>query len=149
MDPFIRMRGTAGSARRAPPGGPGARHEALVLRVLAAAVKPMGAYDIIPAVARLGEMSIYPNQVYRALGRLIGAGLVERVEISSAYLLRRGYRGVILVCTVCGAALQADAGPLHDALREAAERRRFNVERTIIEASGCCAACAASIDGIG
>jgi Fur family zinc uptake transcriptional regulator len=116
----------------------------MILRVLATAAKPMGTYDIMPAIARLEQRSIYPNQVYRALERLIGAELVDRVEMSSGYLLRRGLRGVILICSLCGTAFQADAGPLHAALREAAERHRFNVARMIIEVSGRCPACATS-----
>ncbi|MDB5694232.1 MAG: transcriptional regulator [Alphaproteobacteria bacterium] len=132
---------TARPARPASPGSPAARLDAAILRVLAAAATPMGTYAIMAAIARLEERSIYPNQVYRALERLIGAELVDRVEMSSGYLLRPGLRGVILICSLCGGASQVDAGPLHEGLRKTAERHGFSVERTIIEASGRCSTC--------
>jgi Fur family zinc uptake transcriptional regulator len=129
---------------RAPSGSPGGRLEDAVLHVLAATPKPLGAYDIVPAVARPGAGRVHPSQVYRALARLIGARVVVRVDSLSAYLPRREEAPLILICTGCGAAMQVDGATMHRALCETAKRKRFVVGRSIVEALGRCATCAAA-----
>jgi Fur family zinc uptake transcriptional regulator len=110
---------------------------------LATTRRILGAYDILPAVAGRSEGKVHSSQVYRALARLIEARLVARVESVSGYLLRHERPTLILVCKCCGSALQVYAEALHRMLGETAEREHFVVRRTIIEALGRCAACAA------
>jgi Fe2+ or Zn2+ uptake regulation protein len=97
---------------RAAPDNPADRLEEHILRLLAETPKPFGAYDLLPLVMRLEKRRMYASQIYRALDRLIGAGLVERVESASGYLLRRGEATPVLICTRCGSALQAEGKTL-------------------------------------
>ena len=129
--------------KRAPPGSPGGRLEEDILELLAATPKPLGTYDILPLVMRLEGRRIYPSQIYNALDRLIGAGLVERVESLAAYALRHQEPALVLICTRCGAVLRTDGTALHRALRNVAERKGFAIDRTIVETLGHCAACVA------
>jgi Fur family zinc uptake transcriptional regulator len=130
--------------KRAPPESPGGRIEAEVLRILAAAPQPLGAYDMLPIMSRSEGRPVYPNQVYRALDRLEGARLVERVESLSRYMLRRANPAVILICTLCGGTTQVEGSALHDMLSSVAERHSFATERAIVEVLGRCGACDSS-----
>jgi Fur family zinc uptake transcriptional regulator len=114
-----------------------------ILRVLAAAPRTLGAYDLLAAVTRPGEGRVFPNQIYRALRRLVGVRLVARVESLSRYVPQREAQPLLLVCTRCGAVFQPGGTALHRALCKTAEREGFVVGRTIVEALGRCAGCAA------
>src|ERR1043165_4665174 len=56
-----------------------------VLEVLAASPKPVGAYEIIDAVAARGARPA-PITIYRALDFLTAQGLVHRIESRNAFL---------------------------------------------------------------
>jgi len=127
---------------RAAPESAGGRLEKALLGLLAAAPKPLGTYELLPALARLEGRAVYPHQIYRALDRLIGVDLVERVECVSGHMLRGEQPGIILVCTLCGIGFQAQGADLHEALRDLAREHGFTPGRTIVEALGRCAACA-------
>lgn len=114
-----------------------------ILEVLDGLRRPMSAYDMLSAIVQIEGKPIYPNQIYGALDRLIGADLVERVESLSGYVLRRGLPGIVLICRRCGVVTKIEARAFHDALRDAAARQGFGVDRTIIEICGNCAICVA------
>jgi Fur family zinc uptake transcriptional regulator len=132
--------------KRAPPDSPQGRLERDILSVLEEAPNPLGAYDILPVVARLEARRMHASQIYRALDSLIGGGLVERVESLAGYMLRREEPSLVLICTGCGAVLRTDGTALHRMLREAAERAGFAGDRTVIETLGRCPLCAAAED---
>src|ERR1700730_19032369 len=78
-----------------------------VLEVLASSHKPIGAYEIMDALARKRRPA--PITVYRALEFLMKQGLVHRIESRNAYLAcahnhDSGAIVAFLMCDTCGAA---------------------------------------------
>lgn len=115
-----------------------------VLELLAIANGPVKAYDLL-AQLKPDDSPAKPPTVYRALDFLTRLGLVHKLERENAFIAcRQGAAHgaqVFLVCKVCGAAAEVDAGhALHD-IQEAAARLAFHLADTVIEAYGECAAC--------
>ena len=74
-------------------------------RVLRAAASPMTAYEILDAVRSKGISA--PTTVYRALSRLMRAGLAHRLESMNAYVAcaepeQRHDMAIFAICLDCG-----------------------------------------------
>jgi len=113
--------------------------EAVVLSILRASPRPLGAYAIARKSRSLG-VPLSPNQVYRILERL--RGRVRRVETLNAYFEDRSDAAAVTLCRACGRAgsLRVDLGPEIMALARA---KNFRAENVIIEVRGKCPDCAA------
>ena len=116
-----------------------------VLEVLAASHKPVGAYEIIDAVAARGPRPA-PITIYRALDFLTAQGLVHRIESRNAFLAcinnhATGMPVVFLICEHCGAVGEAASGAVADGLNAAAKSAGFTPKSPVIEISGVCAHC--------
>ena len=113
----------------------------IILAQLARANGPVSAYGLASRAAAAG-IPMVPNQVYRALARLLAQGLVHRLETLSSYILKDKCFDACLICDHC-CAVQLYAAPDTEAqLKCRAATHGFTVTRTIIETHGCCAACA-------
>lgn len=116
-----------------------------VLAIVWRSHKPVGAYDVLDALARTHKAA-RPPTVYRALDFLMAEGLIHKIESLNAYLgcgeAGRPHESQFLICRECGTAEEiVDAG-LDKALEAAARRVRFTVERRVVEIAGICARCA-------
>ena len=111
--------------------------EAIVLSILGASSRPLGAYVIARKSRSLG-VPLAPNQVYRILDRL--RGRVQRVETLNAYVKRPGSTDAITLCRGCGrtSALDVKIGGEIDWVCSAAG---FRAERLIAEVVGRCSRC--------
>lgn len=130
-----------GAGRKAVHGGAkrtSAELEAIVLSILRASPRPLGAYVIARQSRSLGA-PLAPNQVYRILDRL--RGRVRRVETLNAYCEAVDDDAALMSCRACGstATLAID---LDDQLLRACDTIGFRPGRTIVEIVGLCAACA-------
>src|ERR1041385_7139240 len=104
-----------------------------VLEVLSASHKPIGAYEIIDAVAARGPRPA-PITIYRALDFLTRQGLVHRIESRNAFLAcinnhAADAPGGVLICEHCG---EGNA---------AAKSAGFAPKSPVIEISGVCRHC--------
>lgn len=118
-----------------------------VLEMLLANHRPLGAYDVLGALAREDSPARpSPPTVYRALEFLLEQGFVHRVASRNAYVAcfmpstRR--RAHLLVCRACGQAGEMADRNLEDALDDAAGR--FKVEQECVELTGLCEECASA-----
>ena len=116
-----------------------------VLEVLAASHKPVGAYEIIDAVAARGPRPA-PITIYRALDFLTAQGLVHRIESRNAFLACIHNHAsdapvVFLICEQCGAAGEAPSAAVADSLNAAAKSAGFAPKSRVIEISGVCRHC--------
>lgn len=122
------------------------RNQRLVLARLAKAGRALTAYDILDAVRAQGLRA--PVQVYRALEKLRGEGLVHRIEslnafVACAHLRRRHEDSVAFaICETCGTVSEFAVLATARALRTRTGRSGFVTERTTVELRGRCAACA-------
>ena len=116
-----------------------------VLEVLAASHKPVGAYEIIDAVAARGPRPA-PITIYRALDFLTSQGLVHRIESRNAFLACINNHAsdapvVFLICEHCGAVGEAPSAAVAGELKTAARAAGFQPKAPVIEISGVCAHC--------
>jgi Fur family zinc uptake transcriptional regulator len=116
-----------------------------VLELLLDQHGPAKAYDLLPMLD--GEKTAKPPTIYRALDFLVRMGLAHRIESLNAFVACEvgacARSTIFLICEKCGAAEEFDAGHALIDLADAAQKDGFAIRRTMIEASGLCAACQA------
>jgi Fur family transcriptional regulator, zinc uptake regulator len=114
-----------------------------VLELLIENQGPAKAYDLLPLIDT--DRQAKPPTIYRALDFLVRMGLAHRIESMNAFVAcdigSCARSTIFLICDNCGAAEEFDAGHALVDLSDAAKRDGFEIRRTMIEASGLCAAC--------
>ena len=122
------------------------RNEQLVLDVLAQAMAPLSAYQILDRLRPCGLRG--PMQVYRALDHLCASGLVHRLESLKAFIACP-HPGAIdhlpgyAICEHCMAVAEIDVGHFRSLLRDICTQSGFWATSTTIEIRGLCGKCAA------
>jgi Fur family zinc uptake transcriptional regulator len=115
-----------------------------VLRLIAEASQPLGAYDILARLAAERE-KVTPPTVYRALDFLSGQGLVHRVHSKNAFVVCRAadapHSAALLICHECGRVLEVPCRALEGHVVANAAEFDFAVESLAVEVRGRCAAC--------
>lgn len=119
-------------------------NEKLVLAALRRCGKPASAYDLIDDLKPDGVKA--PPTIYRALGKLIEAGLVHRLESLNAFVAcshaHRCKAVAFAVCDDCGTVDEFESKQLSGILQGWAENARFRLRQTTLELRGLCAVCA-------
>jgi Fur family transcriptional regulator, zinc uptake regulator len=119
-----------------------------VLQALLASHKPLGAYEIIDALA--GAMPRpAPITIYRSLDFLMANGLVHRIESRNAYLACAHDHDAtalvaFLICERCGSVGEIPAAAVAQSLNAAARASGFAPKLSVVEITGTCAHCQAS-----
>lgn len=118
--------------------------EMLVAATLQEAARPLSAYDIIDRLKGQGFSS--PPTVYRALARLVEAGLAHRLESLNAFVScahgSHGGAAMFAICDSCGEVDEFDQGDVVKRLKKWAKGARFAVRTMTLELRGRCAECA-------
>jgi Fur family zinc uptake transcriptional regulator len=116
-----------------------------VLAIVLESHTPLGAYDLLAALARDGTRPAPPT-VYRALDFLKARGLVHRIDSRNAFVAcfapGKAHRNHFLLCDKCGRAAELADDGLDAALEAASRAKGFVVERETVEITGKCADCA-------
>ena len=116
-----------------------------VLQAMLATHRPLGAYEIIDALA--GHMARpAPITVYRALDFLMENGLVHRIESRNAFLACAHNHDTtstvaFLICDRCGSVGEIPAGPVADSISDAVRATGFAPKLSVVEISGTCGHC--------
>lgn len=125
----------------------GLRFTALRRRVLALvweSHRPVGAYEILASLAEEGRNSAPPT-VYRALGFLIEAGLVHRLNKLNAFIgcpePSRPHSGQFLICRDCGTVAELDDSSIEALVNEKAREMGFTAATQVLEIEGVCRRC--------
>jgi Fur family zinc uptake transcriptional regulator len=117
-----------------------------VYKALAAAERPVSAYDIAESVSRAEDRRVAANSVYRILDLFVAANLASRVESANAYVANAHpeclHDCIFLVCDGCGQITHLDDDSITRGVRAAASASGFQPVRPVIEVRGKCAACA-------
>ena len=128
------------------------RNQAVVLRILRGAGGSMAAYGVLEAARSSGLTA--PPQVYRALDKLVGLGLVHRLESRNRFIacLERhdppNQPVAFLICKKCEQVLELPVRSVAEELRLKAENAGFALADVHVEAAGECSACRASASGV-
>lgn len=124
------------------------RNQTLVLDTLAKADGPLSAYTILDRLRDEGFRA--PLQVYRALEKLLGFGLVHRLESLNAFVAcahpHCHAHGLIAfaICEDCGQVDEFSDAVVRERLGAWSDENGFKAEKTTIEIRGHCANCAAA-----
>ncbi|MCB9992925.1 MAG: transcriptional repressor [Hyphomicrobiaceae bacterium] len=121
------------------------RNQDLVLGCLQKTGTPMSAYDILGQLKADGIKA--PLQVYRALDKLVAAGLAHRLESLNAFVACAGdechRRGLIAfaICETCGSVEEFADAVIRQRLDGWAEESGFHTHSATVELRGTCAGC--------
>lgn len=122
------------------------RNQSLVLDTLAHADGPLSAYTILDRLRDAGFRA--PLQVYRALDKLTGMGLVHRLESLNAFVAcahphcHGGGMIAFAICEKCGQVDEFSDDIVVERLSGWAGEHGFRPQKTTIEIRGTCASCA-------
>lgn len=123
------------------------RNQQTVLTALKGADKPLTAYDVLglPAIRKAGMKA--PLTIYRALDKLMGRGLVHRIESLNAFVHcdhgPHDHATGFLICTDCGRTLEVHLESCETHLAGRAREQGFAVDNVRVEMTGRCPECAA------
>lgn len=121
--------------------------EQAILGVLRAARQPMTAYAILDRVRDAGISA--PPTVYRALNKMIGLGLVHRLDSINAFVTCTSAHAeqepvLFAICDDCGSASEINDKSLAGLLDRQTAAQGFNVSHATLELHGRCGNCAGS-----
>lgn len=123
------------------------KNQSLVFGALSNAEGPLSAYTILDQLRDKGFRA--PLQVYRALDKLIAAGVVHRLETLNAFVACQhpscaSHENIAFaICEDCGKVSEIVDAVLSRRLAELAEDHGFELQRSAVELRGCCAPCCA------
>ncbi len=125
---------------------PGALLDRMLVDVLAQDEVPRSAYELASRLRDLGQQ-LPAMSVYRGLDRLAARGLIEKVEMLSAYRIRDKPHAILMICLECGRTTSIAVRAEYEALRGILADHHFSTAAITIEASGRCALCAVTAAG--
>ncbi len=123
---------------------------AQVLRLVAAAGRPVKAYDLLDLM-KVESGSTAPPTVYRALDFLLEQGFIHRLASINAFVGchhpgSAAHAVPFLICDRCQSATELEDPGIVDALETAARGLGFAPRAQTLEMHGLCSACARAAD---
>lgn len=114
------------------------------LEILLQEHRAIGAYEMLDRLRDEGFGS-QPPVAYRALEFLVANGFAHKIERLNAFIAcahpGATHSPAFMICRLCNSVAEAQAAPARGALGDAARAARFQIERTVVEATGVCPAC--------
>lgn len=124
------------------------KNQSVVLNALKSGDTPMTAYEILGLEHVRAAGLKAPLTIYRALDKLIEAGLVHRIETINAFVAceRRPHPGPagFAICEKCRKTVELTLTDCEAHLTENARRAGFRVDAMNVEMRGRCADCQAT-----
>ena len=121
----------------------------MVLRLLCASDKPLGAYELLDRM-RDEIRNPTPPVVYRALDFLLEQGLVHKLESLNAYIgcshPDHPHASHFLICDDCGEVAEVEDASIAKSLKAAGQSIGFSTKRPVVELVGTCAQCKSKQD---
>jgi len=115
-----------------------------VLELIWDSHKPVGAYDILESLNRSGKRAAPPT-VYRALGFLIEADLVHRLNSLNAFIgcadPQHSHSGQFLICRECMSVAELDDSDISALVLAKAAGLGFSAVEQVLEIQGLCRDC--------
>lgn len=124
------------------------KHQSLVLGALAREEAPASAYTLLAHLQEQGLRA--PQQVYRALDKLIEYGLVHRVETMNAFVAcahpHSHQQGLVVfaICDQCGHVDEFADNAIERRLKGWSKDEGFQMSVATVELHGKCARCTAA-----
>jgi Fur family zinc uptake transcriptional regulator len=122
------------------------KNQQVVLDALRACETPMSAYQILDVDSVRSKGLKAPLTIYRALDKLIEAGLVHRIESLNAFVScdqeHHAESPAFMICTECKHIIEVGTRSVQKTLMKQAAEAGFEVEQLHVEVSGRCRNCA-------
>ncbi len=119
------------------------------LEILLQEHRALGAYEMLDRLRDAGFGS-QPPVAYRALEFLVSNGFAHKIERLNAFIAcahpGASHAPAFMICRLCQSVAEAQSTPAPSGLGEAARATGFKIERTVVEATGICPACAEKAD---
>jgi Fur family transcriptional regulator, zinc uptake regulator len=116
-----------------------------ILRILAQAPAPLGAYAIIEELSREQHKAVAPPTVYRTLEFFLEHGFLHKIESRNAYApcehLGHDHHGILLICGRCGRTDEIENESFDKLLQQTAAQAGFVTQRQVVEIEGVCESC--------
>ena len=116
----------------------------MVLEIIAAAEKPLGAYDILALIGKKID-NPKPPTVYRAIEFLSEHQIIHRIESLNAYILcqsdHRHEGSQFMICDDCGTVTEAHLCDLPAPLSSKTKQEGFELSSWNVELHGTCRNC--------
>jgi Fur family zinc uptake transcriptional regulator len=120
-----------------------------VLELLLKEHRAIGAYTILDLLRDAGFGS-QPPVAYRALDFLTTHGFAHKIERLNAFVActhpAESHHAAFMICRDCDAVAEAVTVVPSSSLDAVAEQVGFHIEKTVMEAEGVCATCAAKAE---
>lgn len=117
-----------------------------VLELIWVSHKPLGAYDVLNALRSEG-LKAEPPTVYRALGFLIEAELVHRLDSLNAFIgctdPSNSHQGQFLICLDCRSVTELGDDDILELVQSKASNMGFSAIHQMLEIQGRCKSCIA------
>ncbi len=122
------------------------KNQKIVLDALRVGNAPMSAYQILDQEDVRSNGLKAPLTIYRALDKLVEAGLVHRIESLNAFILcdqdHHTDPPAFMICHNCKNITEVGTRAVRNALKKQASELGFRIEQLQVEASGRCRRCA-------
>lgn len=124
------------------------RNQALVFDTLSKAEGPLSAYTILDQLRPDGFRA--PLQVYRALEKLIGFGMIHRLESLNAFVACAHPQChahdliAFAICDKCNQVREFSDNVIEDRVNGWSQNNGFHATKTTLELRGLCAACSSN-----
>jgi len=116
----------------------------LVLELVWQSHQPLGAYELLPALASAGFNSAPPT-VYRALDFLQELGLIHRINSLNAFVgctnPQHTHPSGFMICRNCKTTAELDTSYFSNRLDDTAKMLGFQIEQETLELVGLCQNC--------
>ena len=121
------------------------KNQSVVLDALRQNSAPLSAYQILDVESVREKGLKAPLTIYRALDKLIEAGLVHRIESLNAFIPccheHHTEPPAFMICQNCKRIIEVGTRAIQRAVLKQAEEQGFQVEQMHVEVTGRCQAC--------
>ena len=121
------------------------KNQQVVLDTLRDSSAPMSAYQILDVDSVRAKGLKAPLTIYRALEKLIEAGLVHRIESLNAFVHcdreQHAEPPAFMICNDCKQIIEVGTRSIRRAVLKQAAEQGFEVEQMHVEVSGRCRSC--------
>lgn len=115
-----------------------------VLELIAAAEKPIKAYDLLDQLRDRHDSAVPPT-VYRSLDFLLEQGFIHKLESINAYVScfhpTESHQVPFLICDVCKSAVEVCDDRVAELIESQARELGFTAQAQTLEVHGICKAC--------
>ncbi len=122
------------------------KNQGVVLDALRESAGPMSAYQILDVETVRAKGLKAPLTIYRALDKLIEAGLVHRIESLNAFVPccheHHTEPPAFMICQECKHIIEVGTRAIQRTVLKQAEEQGFEVRQMHVEVTGRCSACA-------